>query len=254
MLNSNMAGARKKSNLATPHGQLSLLFGSRRGGARPGSGRKPKTGRDRRVGHVTRPVHARRCPVHVTLRRARLLPSIRHQRIVAEMERSLGEASGHRYRVVQYSLQADHVHLVVEATDRVALSRGMQGLAVRLARAFNRVVRRRGSVWGDRFHARELRSPREVRAGLVYVLMNHKKHAAAARMGRSRRAAKRLDPYSSAAFFDGFAPRAGPLVVSLRDALPSATIPVARPRTWLLRQGWRRGGLISPEEGPTRSS
>jgi putative transposase len=186
--------------------------------------------------------------VHVTLRRARVLPSLRHQRTVAELEKSLQKASGHRYRVVHYSLQADHVHLVVEAADGVALSRGMQGLAVRLARAFNRVVRRRGRVWADRYHARELRSPREVRAGLVYVLMNHKKHGVAA---RSREPAElALDPYSSAAWFDGFAARAGPLAVALRATLPTETIPVARARTWLLRRGWRKRGLIGPEEHP----
>jgi hypothetical protein len=164
--------------------------------------------------------------------------------VVAELERRLGEASGHRYRVVQYSLQADHVHLIVEATDRIALSRGMQGLAVRLARAFNRVVRRRGKVWGDRYHARELRTPREVRASIVYVLMNHKKHQpqSAVRMP--------LDPFSSAAWFDGFVARAGPYAIALRDALPGETIAVARPRTWLLRRGWRKRGLIAPEERP----
>jgi REP element-mobilizing transposase RayT len=247
-----MSVARAKKRDSAFERQLSLPFRLGRGGARAGAGRKPKTGRDRRVSHVTRPSHARSHPVHVTLRRAKLLPSIRHQRIVAEMERNLGEASGHRYRVVQYSLQADHIHLLVEATDRVALSRGMQGLAVRLARAFNRVVRRRGGVWGDRFHARELRSPREVRAGLVYVLMNHKKHAAGAGARRTT-SVPPLDPYSSAAWFDGFASRAGSLAVMLRDALPSETIPIARPRTWLLRRGWRRRGLIAPEERPARS-
>jgi putative transposase len=182
------------------------------------------------------------------MRRARLLPSLRHQRIVAEMEKSLGKASGHRYRVVQYSVQAEHVHLLVEAADRDALSRGMQGLAVRLARAINRVVRRRGTVWADRYHARELRSPREVRGGLVYVLMNHKKH----HVVLASRAP--LDPYSSAAWFDGFVARAGPLAVALRDTLPSDAIPVARPRTWLLRRGWRARGLIAPEERPAASA
>jgi putative transposase len=184
------------------------------------------------------------------LRRARLLPSFRAQAIVAEVEKSLSDASSDRYRVVHYSLQADHVHLVVEASDRRALSRGTQGLAIRLARAFNRVVRRRGRVWGDRFFARDLRSPREVRAGIVYVLMNHKKHGARGLGARRLGIADTLDPCSSAAWFDGFAPRAGPLVVQLRDALPAETIPVARPRTWLLREGWRKRGLVAPEERP----
>jgi hypothetical protein len=225
--------------------QLALRFGSRRGGAREGAGRKPKTGRERRVSHLARPSHARGNPVHVTLRRVRLLPSLRRQLVVIELEKSLWAASRPRYRVVHYSLQADHVHLVVEAADRTALSRGTQGLCIRLARALNRVVRRHGKVWADRFHARELRSPREVRAGIVYVLMNHKKHARP-----HSRPTPRLDPCSSAFWFDGFSARAGPLVIALRDALPSKTLPVVRPRTWLLRSGWRRHGLIGPEEAP----
>jgi hypothetical protein len=181
------------------------------------------------------------------LRRARLLPSIRNQVVVAELELSLRAASNARYRVVHYSLQADHVHLVIEAADRTALSRGTQGLAIRLARAFNRVVRRHGKVWGDRFYARDMRSPREVRAGIVYVLMNHKKHGG----GRHPPA---LDRFSSAFWFDGFAARAAPLAVALRDGLPNATIPVARPRTWLLRTGWRHYGLVRPEDAPSTNS
>jgi hypothetical protein len=164
---------------------------------------------------------------------------------VVAIERSLRAASNARYRVVHYSLQADHVHLVVEAIDRLALSRGTQGLAIRLARAFNRVLRRRGKVWGDRFFARDLRSPREVRAGIVYVLMNHKKHGVA-----SRASGRVALPFSSAAWFDGFTASASSYVVRLRAHLPSDAIPVARPRTWLARRGWRRSGLVAASETP----
>ena len=81
------------------------------------------------------------------------------------------------FRIVHFSVQADHVHLLVEADDQASLSRGLMGVAIRLARAVNRVVGRRGSVWADRYHARSLRTPREVRHGIVYVLMNWKKHS-----------------------------------------------------------------------------
>jgi putative transposase len=196
--------------------------------------------------------------VHVTLRRARLLPSFRAQTLVAAFERRLRKASRGAFRVTQYSIQADHIHLLVEASDKAALSRGVQGLAIRLARGFNKKVRRRGRVWGDRYHARELSSPREVRAALVYVLMNHKKHRVARRRvmtdaGPTRDAGVTgaLDAYSSAAWFDGWSTRAGPWIVRLRDALGMETIPVNRPRTWLARAAWRRHGLIDPREAPT---
>src|SRR5205814_3138997 len=93
--------------------------------------------------------------------------------------------------------------------------------------------RRCGGVWGDRYHMRALRTPREVRHGLVYVLMNFKKHI---------RGARGLDPLSSAESFDGLRD-----VVARPAALP---VPVHPPRTWLLRAGWRRHGLISSSDSP----
>ena len=185
------------------------------------------------------------------MRRARLLPGFRRERIVAALERAIDRATKASFRVLHYSIQEDHLHFVIEATDRTALSRGMIGMTVRLARAFNRAVRRTGGVWGDRFHTRELKTPREVRAGIVYVLMNHKKHLASGRSTAANGRIAPLDRFSSAFWFDGFAPRAGPLVIELRDRLPTDALPVARPRTWLARTGWRRRGLVDPSERPT---
>jgi hypothetical protein len=138
-------------------------------------------------------------------------------------------------RLVQYSIQSNHVHLIVEAEGRGALSRAMQGLAVRLARRLNARIGRRGSAFADRYHARSLRTPLEVRRALLYVLHNHRHHA-----GVYTRVV--LDPLSSAAYFDGFSQRT-PAHLS-RDA------PVAEPSTWLLRIGWRRHGLLGKDESP----
>ncbi|HKO91462.1 MAG TPA: hypothetical protein VJU61_09940, partial [Polyangiaceae bacterium] len=73
-------------------------------------------------------------------------------------------------RIVHYSIQSNHVHLLVEADDRRALTAGLRGLFVRIAGALNRLWQRRGGVFADRFHERELRTPREVRNSLLYVL------------------------------------------------------------------------------------
>src|SRR6185369_12105851 len=99
------------------------------------------------------------------------------------------------FRVVHFSVQENHVHLIVEAEDTKSLSSGVRGLMVRIARRVNRLLRRQGRFWTDRWHGRDLEGPRQVRNALVYVLQNHKKHADTAA----------LDPLSSAASFDGFA-------------------------------------------------
>ncbi len=183
----------------------------------------------------------RACPVHVTLRARQGLPSLRHARLVREFQRSLGEANERgSFRVVHYSLQRDHAHLIVEAKDKEALASGMKSIGARLARALNRVFQRKGPVLDGRFRHRLLRTPREVRNAIAYVLLNVRKHW---REHHGAPPPARLDAASSAAWFDGWRR----MCARAPDAGPAA---VARPRTWLLRTGWRRHGLIDLAEVP----
>src|SRR5262245_20643271 len=210
-----------------------------RGGPRPGAGR-PRGPRPR-VWHRARAAVPGGCPVHVTLRVRPEVPSLREGRLVHEWRRSLAEASERgSFRVAHYSLQGDHAHLIVEAHGKEALACGMKSIAARLARAVNRVAGRSGAVLDGRYHHRSLRSPREVRRALAYVLLNARRHLA------KRRGAPRsvhLDGASSARWFDGWRPKAAsrlPEGPALRE--------VARPRSWLLRVGWRRHGLVDAAE------
>jgi len=139
------------------------------GGRRPGAGRKP-AGLTAGVPHGPRAIHHGRHPVHVTLRIVAGLPSLRGATLFPVLRGSLAAASTVSYRVVHYSVQTNHVHLLIEAEDTRARGRGMQGLGIRLAKAINRRLGRRGRVWNDRYHGRPLRTPREVRHGLAYVL------------------------------------------------------------------------------------
>lgn len=209
------------------------------GGRRCAAGRKP-TGPRAGVPHVARPDHKARHPVHVTLRAARGLPSLRRESIFVEMRRAFAFYKRPSFRLVHFSVQADHVHVIVEATDRAALSAGTRGLAIRLARTVNRVAERRGRVWGDRYHARALTSPREVRHALVYVLANWHKHV---------RGARGIDPCTSAFWFDGWRMSAHIPVAPKWDIGDSP--PVAIARTWLAAEGWRRYGLVDMRERPS---
>ncbi len=139
--------------------------------------------------------------------------------------------------MVHFSGQGDHVHLLVEADDNRALSEGMQGLSVRLAKALNRMMGRRGIVFADRYHAHVLRTPSEVRNALAYVLLNHRSHML--RIGR-RVAGGPLDRFSSAASFDGWRGQ---------GTLESPRV-TSSPQSWLLRAGWKRCGLLLPDERP----
>jgi hypothetical protein len=188
-------------------------------------------------------------PVLVTLR-ARVAP-LRSQHVFPTLCLALGRASRRepkRFRIAHFSVQRDHVHLLVEARDRRALSSGMRSVAIRVARYVNELLGRRGPLWASRWHGRALRSPREVRGALVYVLANFRKHAR-----RAPRAG--LDPYSSAAWFDGWRawqPGSGvPPPFAERRCWAREAAAVALPaETRLLQRAWRRRGLIALTEGP----
>jgi hypothetical protein len=149
--------------------------------------------------------------------------------------------------VVHFSVQFDHVHLIVEARDRRALMFGVRGLCISIARRVNRLVNRKGRLFADRWHGRALSTPRAVRHALVYVLANFRKH--------ERRGRMTVDPYSSAPYFSQFAEYRARLPMEVeRRLVPRAFreegSPVARARTWLLREGWLTRGRISVFEAP----
>jgi REP element-mobilizing transposase RayT len=147
--------------------QLNLPMPSRRGGARRGAGRKRSPPHQRRTPHRERPVHRANQPVHITLRAG--IRSLRHQHVARTVLGAFRASNREHFRIVHYSVQQNHVHLIVEASNKAALSTGVRGLMVRVARRVNRLLFRRGRFWADRWHGHALTSPREVRNALVYV-------------------------------------------------------------------------------------
>jgi hypothetical protein len=169
---------------------------------------------------------------------------------VREIERTFAAGCARPgFRLVHYSLQGNHAHLVVEAQDRDSLGRGMMAIGARLARAVRRIAGGGGRVFADRYHLRLLPTPKEVRNALRYVLLNARRHAATVR--RAISGAARLDPASSGRWFDGWKP-GGAVATEDGSTVPHGRPPVARARTWLLASGWRRHGLLDPADVPGR--
>jgi REP-associated tyrosine transposase len=222
---------------------------------RRSSGTKPlgRPARPERLGsvpHAPRPVHEARHPVHVTIKRVPAAPSFRVERLFIAIKRQIGIAVARGARVLHFSLQPDHIHLIVEAADRERLARDMQLLFSRIAFEVNRVARRSGKLFRDRHHRHELATPTEVRRTLVYVLFNNRKHCAETSR-RWERAA--LDPCASAVWFDDWAPAARPPPELLAEARARAgPCPLAAADTWLATVGWKRarGGAIRFDEMP----
>ena len=186
-----------------------------RGGYREGAGRPKKPGAG--IPHVRRPALAARHPVHVTARVRDEAARLRSRQCFRVVASCIGKACARDgFRLVHFTVQSNHLHLIVEARDAMALARGIQGLSIRIAKAVNRVLGRRGPVFADRYHAHALRTPTETANAIAYVLGNS--HVHAARRGRPVRP-DAIDPLTSTA----------------NRHL------VAQPHTWLLRIGWTLG-------------
>jgi REP element-mobilizing transposase RayT len=194
---------------------------------------------------VRRPPVPVDCPSHVTLRLRRGIPGLRSRRFLRELRPSLRRGCERRgFRVVHYSVQRNHLHLIVESAGKQALGRGMKAISARVARAAQRAFGLSGPVLHGRYHLRILRSPCEVRRALAYVLLNARKH------WKERYEALppvRLDEASSGRWFDGWRRVPGSREPP-RDAPEEPE--VASPRTWMLSVGWRRHGLVDPAEIP----
>jgi REP element-mobilizing transposase RayT len=205
------------------------------GGERAGSGRKPAAAGDAGIPHRSRDGVDQHAPLHVTLRMHRRVWNLRmvrcYRAIAAALRRLLVRSD---FRVVHFSIQTTHLHLVVEAEGADALGHAMRALSISLSRRLNALMGTRDRVLEDRYHAHVLSTPTEVRHAVSYVVGNFASHAR--RRGEDVPEGF-VDPYSSDAAL-------------CPDGLPP---PVSPPRTWLLCEAERdrrrtRGSVASEEE------
>jgi putative transposase len=199
--------------------------------------------------HKTRPAHLAAEPVHVTLRVSRRIGKLRTLDLYLAIRRAM-VTTFHRedFRIVHMSVQSTHIHLLVEADNKRALARGLQGFQISAAKHINAVIgarhgeKRRGTVFEDRYHATAISSRRGVWNRLAYVLNNWRHHRED-RFDNTRDFD--TDPFSTGPSFAGWNRR-------IQDDWPATyePLPVWEPKTWLLREGWKMYGLLDPETVP----
>jgi putative transposase len=212
------------------------------GGAREGAGRKRRSERPM-VPHVVRPDLRAYNPVSFTVRVRADVPDLRQPAPWEAIVRTFRAVRGKTpTRFVHYSVQRNHLHGLAESEGRCELALGMQTFCTRFAKSINRCFARTGPVLAGRYHARELTTPTEVRNALQYVLLNARHHAANEGIVLPR---GWIDPRSTAAIFDGW--REPPLAPQRFSDYGTSP-----PQTWLLREGWRRHGLLDRDAIPGR--
>jgi REP element-mobilizing transposase RayT len=218
------------------------------GGARPGAGRKRKPGK-KDPAHRTRREHKSYQPVHVVMRVRKDVPRLRKRTVYHAIRRVLARHLGQiGFRVCHLSIQANHLHYLVEASSKLALAKGMQRINNLTARAINRTLRRKGSLFAYRYHATPITNPRQARNTLAYVLNNWRRHSEDESSHAMRYVA--IDTYATGYAFAGWSG------VTLHAPAGHPTLPVDEARTWLLAVGWTRHGKIdewmTPGPLPTR--
>ena len=261
----------RKARPRKRHEQMELLNKGGTGRARRPSkprrakrGEEPKRKRGRpRKGEKAGSPHKKRAafkasePVHVVLRVEKALGRLRRRDIYRAVRgATLVVASREGFRIVHISIQGNHIHLLVEADGRKALSRGMQAFQISAAKRMNAVVRevdpethevkrRSGKVFSDRYHSEVITSRRQARHALAYVLNNWRKHR------EDRDVSWNVDPFSSGIAFRGWKVFADP---SFTWSAPAGYEPmiVWEPKTWLLSQGWLMYGRIDFHEVPSK--
>ena len=180
--------------------------------------------------------------MHVVLRVRSMMPGLRrgpvHRALRRVLERYLARPA---FRVVHISIQQTHLHLLVEATSKAALTRGMQSFAINAARAINRLDGGCGKVFPHRYHATQIATARQARHALAYVLNNWRRHREDWSGGRL--VAAKLDRYSSALAFPGW-------TIAFARPADDVPLPTSPPQTALLELAWKRFGAIDPMEVP----
>jgi hypothetical protein len=233
----------KKKHLPEASGTPELAF-MNHGGKRKGAGRKPKRHRDgARVepSHARRPRFTKSRPLHVTVEVAEDVPNLRAANMAPLVIDAIGRANVREdFRVVHVCILGTHIHMICEAEGVEELANGMRSVNNTIAKAVNKRLGRKGAVMPRRFHSHVLRTKREVRNAVQYVLRNAERHglhdawpgcARGAETGTGTRSAlaspglPRPDPLSTAAWFPYWAE--GELVIA-SSQIPASVVQPAQ--------------------------
>jgi len=160
------------------------LFKGMRGGRRPGAGRKRIHSKG--VSHLKRETVTKRTPQHINFK---FNCSIRNKDCLKLLKRSIQNAQNMGLKIIHFSLQSNHVHLITEAENNEVLTKGMRALTITFSKGLNR-----GRVQLERYHLHVLKTLREVKHAIVYVLFNEQKH--------SKKKASKIDGYTSVLYLE----------------------------------------------------
>lgn len=150
------------------------------------AGRKPI--HDKGIRHISRPTLRRPSSLHLTVKVLRNKAEIKNKSVLKLLRHAIQRARLQGLKIIHYSLEYDHVHLLIEAENNHILGKGMQALGVSLSKGINRLKNLKGAVYKHRYHFRQITSPRQLKNVLGYIFNNGVKHGTASSI---------VNPYNS---------------------------------------------------------
>ncbi len=197
------------------------------GGKRKKAGRKNRTST---VNHMKREKIEAKFPIHITIKLKKGVVSLRGPKMVAAFKSSLQKAKKRGLKVIHFAVESNHAHLFAESGDNRDLRSGMASFGSSFGKSVRRLSGGKGSVFNGRYHLQVLKSPRQTKNAMAYVLLNHSKHQGAKPYA---------DDKSSAPFFGDWRALLGERY-RVDQPRPRPEF-LAEPSSWLARDGWRQG-------------
>jgi REP element-mobilizing transposase RayT len=175
-----------------------------------------------RVYHRSRPELPKAKPVHVTIKTNKnVIPNLRSKVLYKQIRQSMKRARILGIRIIHFSVQRDHVHLLIEADNKQQLGESMRVLSISLTKRLSHVLKRKVKALKSRYHLHVLKSLQEIKNAKNYILSNGQKHGTS----------DAHDFYSSAISFSDFRPNE--IFLQFMDDLKSILAP---PEFWSTKQ------------------
>jgi REP element-mobilizing transposase RayT len=197
--------------------QLKLnLYKGLRGGRRPGCGRKRIHSKG--VAHRKRESVNFRHALHVNFK---FRTTIRNKLSLGVLKKAISNARFHGLRIIHFSMQSNHVHFILEASNNETLTKGMRSLTITFAKGL-----KKGSIQIERYHLHVLKSLREARNAVHYVLFNEQRHSGLKKAF--------VTPFSSLGTVRDLKALAKEAKLSIVKGVETFTHNLDLPRSWIL--------------------
>lgn len=129
---------------------------------------------DKGIRHTSREEIFKPSPLHLTVKLKRA--DIQNKVVLRILKHAIYRSRLQGLRVIHFSLEHNHVHLYAECESNFVLGKAMKAFGVTFVRRVNKLKKIKGQLYKYRYHLRVLKSARDAKNVINYILKNGIKH------------------------------------------------------------------------------